>query len=63
VRAATGGAYWEPLLWRYIASQVGDSYTNVRDNMAADEVEAWYAYLDAERKMSESRERAAKRRR
>jgi hypothetical protein len=31
--------------------------------MAADEVDAWVAYLDAEEKMRESRERAAQRRR
>jgi hypothetical protein len=44
-----------------VARAVGCSYTEVRDEMAADEFAAWLAYLDASEKMRAVREKAATR--
>jgi hypothetical protein len=39
---------------------VGDTYSNVRDRWSVAEVEAWAAYLEASRAMTESRSRKRK---
>jgi hypothetical protein len=49
-------------VWAAVARAAGCSYVEVRDEFAADELEAWLAYLDASERMRAVREKAQMRR-